>query len=169
MITTRVSRRPDEQALRRLDVATWSPAVTPAPRPADDEAFFTDRRDPEDVLVACAEEQVVGYVALQQRSPLAAHAHVQEINGLAVDPAWQRRGVGTSLVEAALAEAERRGLRKVGLRVLESNPAARRLYERCGFVVEGVLVDEFWLGGEHVDDVLMARREVTEAASRPRR
>ena len=33
------------------------------------------------------------------------------INGLAVDPARQRRGVGRALIEAAIAEARRRGAR----------------------------------------------------------
>ena len=37
------------------------------------------------------------------------------------------------------------------------NPGARRLYERAGFVVEGVLRGEFVLDGVPVDDVLMAR------------
>jgi len=33
----------------------------------------------------------------------------------------------------------------------------RRLYESCGFVVEGVLRGEFHVDGRDVDDVLMAR------------
>lgn len=43
------------------------------------------------------------------------------------------------------------------LRVLGHNPGARRLYERCGFAVEGVLKGEFILDGQPVDDVLTAR------------
>jgi RimJ/RimL family protein N-acetyltransferase len=42
------------------------------------------------------------------------------------------------------------------LRVLAPNHSARRLYESCGFVVEGTLRAEFLLEGEEVDDVLMA-------------
>jgi RimJ/RimL family protein N-acetyltransferase len=43
------------------------------------------------------------------------------------------------------------------LRVFAANERARRLYERLGFEVEGVLRDEFMVGrGEYVDDVLMA-------------
>jgi RimJ/RimL family protein N-acetyltransferase len=41
--------------------------------------------------------------------------------------------------------------------VLGGNAGARALYTACGFVVEGVLREEFWLGGRYVDDVLMAR------------
>jgi hypothetical protein len=49
------------------------------------------------------------------------------------------------------------GARKLTLRVLGSNVRARRLYESCGFLVEGVLRAEFFLGGRYVDDVLMTR------------
>lgn len=45
----------------------------------------------------------------------------------------------------------------LGLRVLSGNTVARALYERCGFVVEGVLVGEFVVAGQLMDDVLMAR------------
>jgi len=51
----------------------------------------------------------------------------------------------------------RRGARKLGLRVLGGNTTARTLYASAGFVVEGVLRDEFRLDGRFVDDVLMAR------------
>ncbi|WP_207947876.1 GNAT family N-acetyltransferase [Occultella glacieicola] len=80
-----------------------------------------------------------------------------EIHGLAVHPAETGRGIGTALVEAAVAELGRRGARKVSLRVLSTNPAARRLYARCGFVEEGVLRGEFVLESAEVDDILMAR------------
>ncbi len=46
------------------------------------------------------------------------------------------------------------------LRVLGLNTAARRLYERCGFRMEGVLREEFLLEECYVDDVLMARQLV---------
>ena len=61
-----------------------------------------------------------------------------------------------------MAEAARRGARKVTLRVLGTNAVARRLYARCGFVEEGVLRDEFVLDGRFVDDVFMARFLETE-------
>ncbi|MEU2632635.1 GNAT family protein, partial [Kitasatospora sp. NPDC007106] len=49
------------------------------------------------------------------------------------------------------------GARRITLRVLGHNTPARRLYERCGFTVEGVLREEFLLDGAYVDDVWMGR------------
>ena len=99
---------------------------------------------------------IAGYAALGQSLPLAPHSHVLQIRGLAVHPARQRRGVGRALVAACIEQARGRGARKLSLRVLGGNAGARRLYESCGFTVEGVLREEFFLDGRYVDDVLMA-------------
>jgi len=156
VITIRSSHAQDESELLALDVATWSPDVTPAPARDLGSTFFADRTRPEDVLVADAEGTVVGYVKLHQSIPLASHGHVLEINGLAVDPAHQGQGVGRRLVQAAGREAQHRGARKLSLRVLSPNVSARRLYETSGFIVEGILKAEFVLQGQLIDDVLMA-------------
>lgn len=157
MIEIRPARQDDDTTLIALDAATWSPDATPAPARENITTFFGSRLDPADALVAEYDGAVVGYATLHNAIPLAAHAHVLEINGVAVHPAASGRGVGRALVEATVAEAIRRGARKVSLRVLSPNVVARRLYARCGFVEEGVLRGEFLLGGRLVDDVLMAR------------
>jgi len=141
----------------RIDRATWTTATSPSPPPAEGAPFFGTRTRPHDVLVATVDGAVAGYISIRPPTELAASSHVQHVTGLAVDPALQGRGVGRALVEAAVAEAARRGARRLTLRVLGPNAAARRLYESCGFVVEGVLRGEFHLDGDDVDDVLMAR------------
>jgi ribosomal protein S18 acetylase RimI-like enzyme len=83
---------------------------------------------------------------------------VLEIQALAVAPAQQRRGVGRDLLAAAIEAATERGARRLTLRVLATNAAARRLYSSMGFEVEGVLRGEFLIDGSYVDDVLMAAR-----------
>jgi len=108
------------------------------------------------VLVAEEDSLACGYVRLGQLGPLPSHAHALVIDGLAVHPDRQGRGLGRVLIDAAVDEAGRRGARKVSLRVLAPNTRARSLYERCGFVVEGVLRGEFLLNGEYVDDLFMA-------------
>ena len=157
-LRVRPSRLEDGQGLRDIDTATWSSLVSPAPAPPDDAPFFSDRVGPEDVLVCEVAGDLAGYVGITQDIPVPSHEHVLQIGGIAVAPWAQGRGVGQALVEAAVDEARRRGAAKLTLRVLGGNGAARRLYERCGFVVEGVLVGEFVLDGAAVDDVLMARR-----------
>jgi ribosomal protein S18 acetylase RimI-like enzyme len=154
----RPARTADDAALRRLDTAAWSWAVSPAPPKPDEEPFFGAAKRPEDVLVAAVGDVVAGYLTLGPALPLESGRHVLEIKGLAVDPAHQGRGIGRLLMDAAVDAASARGARRLTLRVLGSNAAARALYESCGFEVEGILREEFLLEGRYVDDVLMARR-----------
>ena len=147
----------DEPFLRGIDLATWTTKVSPADAAPVERPFFDSQTEVRDVLVAEESGFAVGYVLLHQTGPLPAHGHVLMIHGLAVDRTRQGQGIGRQLLDAAVTEAVRRGAHKLSLRVLAPNAGARRLYERCGFEVEGVLRREFFLDGEYVDDVLMAR------------
>jgi ribosomal protein S18 acetylase RimI-like enzyme len=154
----RPARANEDAALRALDRASWTTLATPAPAPAADAPFFRAGMAAADVLVAEEEGALAGYIALGSSTPLDSNRHVLCIHGLAVAPEHRGLGLGRALVEAAAAEARRRGARKLSLRVLGENAVARALYESCGFVVEGVLREEFLVDGRYVDDVLMARR-----------
>jgi ribosomal protein S18 acetylase RimI-like enzyme len=152
----RLAREDDDRALRALDVASWSPDVTPAAEWAHDRAFFGPDSRPDDVLVAVVDGHVAGYAQLGRALPLDSNSHVLELKGLAVEPAHHRRGIGRLLLDAAVRAAKERGARRLTLRVLAPNAVARALYEAAGFRVEGVLRGEFRLAGRYVDDVLMA-------------
>jgi ribosomal protein S18 acetylase RimI-like enzyme len=152
----RPARREDAPALAALDHRTWSPRVTPAPRPPEDRDLFAAGVGPADVLVVEVDGAVAGYVQLGRPTPHPSNRHVVEVAGLAVDPLRRRLGLGRVLVRAAAAEAAGRGARRLTLRVLAPNAEARALYASCGFGVEGVLAGEFLLDGAYVDDVLMA-------------
>lgn len=157
MITIRPAQLADDAALVAADDATWTTLTTPAPPPESPRSHFA-RMPVEDVIVGELDGRVVGYVALRNvYGDTPSHRHVLEISGLAVHPDAAGHGIGGQLVEAAVAEAARRGARKVTLRVLGHNDRARRLYARCGFIEEGVLRDEFRLDDAFVDDVFMAR------------
>ena len=157
MITIRTARGEDEPVLAEIDQRTWTSVVSPAPAPPPGTPFFDEDARPENFLVADDGGTVAGYVRLAEGFGIPAHRHVLVIGGLAVTPDRQRPGIARRLVEAAVAEARQRGARKVKLRVLGHNTGARRVYERCGFVVEGVLRAEFRIDGRDVDDSLMAR------------
>ncbi len=141
----------DEPALRALDHATWSSLSSPAPPPPPERPFELDG-----VLVAELEDGIAGYVKLGPALPIEASRHVLEIKGLSVSPDHRRRGVARALMRAAIREARTAGARRLTLRVLAHNAAARDLYTACGFEVEGVLREYFRLDGRYVDDVLMA-------------
>ncbi|MFI6013852.1 GNAT family N-acetyltransferase [Streptomyces sp. NPDC051243] len=155
----RIALPDDEEELSVLDRSTWSQlhAVMPKPQPPY-RPFFDERHVPDDYLVAELDRRIVGYIRLALPTPLASNAHVRQIQGLAVADEARGRGVGRALIRAAVEEARRRGARRMTLRVLGHNAPARKLYESEGFVVEGVLPEEFFLGGEYVDDVIMGRR-----------
>lgn len=156
----RAAVRADAEAIRTIDRLTLRPTVSPADPvdPADGPVDPFARHGPHDVLVAEVAGAVVGYVVLGRPTPLASNAHVRSVQGLAVHPDAQGVGHGRLLVRAAVHEARRRGARRLTLRVLATNTAARALYEQEGFVVEGVMAGEFVLGGNEVDDLLLARR-----------
>ncbi|MFF4013791.1 GNAT family N-acetyltransferase [Streptomyces sp. NPDC001843] len=154
----RTARPEDDGALTRIDVTTWSHlhAVMPEPQPPYP-PFFTERHTVEDTLVAELDGRVAGYLRLGFPTPLACNAHVRQIQGLAVAEEARGRGVARALIRAAFEESRRRGARRITLRVLGHNTPARKLYESEGFVVEGVLPEEFLLDGAYVDDVFMGR------------
>ena len=56
---------------------------------------------------------------------------------IAVNPPFRRQGVGSRLIEQAIAWARERHLPGVMLETQNINVAACRLYERCGFVLGG--------------------------------
>jgi ribosomal-protein-alanine N-acetyltransferase len=62
-----------------------------------------------------------------------ALADEMEILNLAVDPNAHRQGIGGRLVQQAIEEVRRAGVKRVYLEVRESNAAARAFYSNAGF------------------------------------
>ena len=160
-IAVRPARAEDEAGLARLDGASWTPAAgfpSVMERSRDPFfSFFTDDSPPQAHLVAELDGRLAGYLRLKPVTSLPESAHVLGVAGLAVAPGDRRRGVASALLAAAEQHARARGARKLSLRVLSSNAPAMRLYERLGFRSEGILRDEFCIGGRYVDDVIMAK------------
>ncbi|MFB7866924.1 GNAT family N-acetyltransferase [Streptomyces sp. NPDC056069] len=156
-IRIRGAARADERALAALDRATWSHLHAVLPAPAPGQPFYDERHLPEHYLVAETGAERVGYLRLVPPTPMACHAHVRQIQGLAVAESVRGRGVARTLLRAAMDRARGEGATRITLRVLGHNAPARALYAAEGFTVEGVLPGEFLLDGTFVDDVLMGR------------
>lgn len=80
-----------------------------------------------------------------------------EINTLAVDPDYRRRGIATLLMNAAAAEGFRRGAASLHLEVRSKNVPAIRLYTKLGFEIRWVRKSYYSDDG---DDALMMSRDL---------
>ena len=58
------------------------------------------------------------------------------VYSLAVDPAHQRRGVGSDLIKHLEEEYRRRGCLKINLQVIQSNESVVSFYEKLGYTLE---------------------------------
>ncbi|CAN5817441.1 GNAT family N-acetyltransferase [soil metagenome] len=105
-------------------------------------------------LVAEADGEVVGNVLVNvDRNLTTDHIGVLAI---CIAEGWRDVGIGTELVGGAQEWARERGLRKVSLGVFPDNERAIAVYERCGFVHEGLRHQQYRSGDGFRDEVLMA-------------
>ena len=108
-------------------------------------------------LALDSQGNIAGHVDLRAQPDLAS-GH-RALLGMGVHRSYRRYGVGRQLVETALAWASvTPPLAWVDLDVLSENHAARRLYERTGFVVTGEVPDLYRIDGESHGSVSMSRR-----------
>jgi len=67
------------------------------------------------------------------------------------------RGVGTKLLNELDRWALEQGIHRLELTVMTHNVKALALYEKCGFVVEGVKKDSMCIDGEYIDEYYMGK------------
>ncbi|HSI57922.1 MAG TPA: GNAT family N-acetyltransferase [Ideonella sp.] len=108
-------------------------------------------------LVADVGGVVVGSAGLNTAGTALRRRHVMDL-GMSVDLAWQRRGVGSALMEALCMYADRwAGVLRLELTVFADNVAALALYRKFGFEQEGLHRGYAMRDGEYVDAYCMAR------------
>ena len=119
-------------------------------------------------IVAEADGRVVGAAGLHPigASPRKRHSMALGIN---VDADWHGRGVGKLLMQSLCDYADNwLGLLRIELDVYADNRRAQALYERFGFVREGVRRCEALRDGVYVDGWLMARLNPSPLRGFPR-
>lgn len=135
----------------RNDPAVRQPLTLNRPANAEQiEEFFENAISSEDgaSLLVCVDENPVGMVVLFNEDDVTGTATL----AYWLDPGYWGNGYATEaaglLCEHAFAE---RRLNKLRAEVIESNQGSRRVLEKLGFVEEGVLREEKFVRGEHVD------------------
>ena len=119
-------------------------------------------------IVAEADGQVAGAAGLHPVGASPRKRHVMAL-GINVDVAWQGRGVGSLLMQSLCDYADNwLGLLRIELDVYADNRRAQALYERFGFVREGVHRCEAMRDGVYVDGWSMARLNSSPLRGFPR-
>ncbi|MCP1445792.1 putative acetyltransferase [Pseudomonas sp. GGS8] len=114
-------------------------------------------------LVALHQGSVIGNIGLEQFSRIR-RSHAGSL-GMGVAVAWQGKGVGSTLLAAALDVADNwMNLQRVELSVYADNEAAIGLYRKFGFETEGLFRDYAVRDGRLVDTLSMARLRRTPKA-----
>lgn len=105
--------------------------------PLDYASFLAKQLDKPDVTVLVADENgdVIGYAyaAVEGYDYMSLRGPAGVVHDILVDPESRGRGVGRSLLDAALAFLKARGAPRVVLTTAEGNETAERLFTRAGF------------------------------------
>jgi RimJ/RimL family protein N-acetyltransferase len=108
-------------------------------------------------FVAIADGRVVGWCEVI-RLDRPAHAH-GGVLGMGLLAPFRGQGHGRRLVETTLQAARLAGFNRVELTVYADNPSAIALYERVGFVREGIKRRAMCIDGRFGDAIMMALTE----------
>lgn len=126
------------------------------PSPAAIEQWLHSKSRPSfsDVVFGIEDEggRLIGYTSLRRAEPEDRSAEF----GIALGPANWNQGYGTDATRTMLRFAFlEMNLHRVMLRVVDYNPRAKRVYEKCGFQVEGRLREARYNEGEWRDKMVM--------------
>jgi RimJ/RimL family protein N-acetyltransferase len=111
-----------------------------------------------DVLFGAFEEGALAGIVGLAFEPREKARHKAIVFGMYVSGKFRQRGLGYTLMQAALADAQdRQGLKLVQLTVTAGNEAAINLYQRCGFIQFGLEPMAVRVGEEYFDKLHMWR------------
>jgi ribosomal-protein-alanine N-acetyltransferase len=133
---------------RKCFTTPWSRSVFLSELMRNDNAFY---------VVAQLDERIIGYAGVWI---ILDEGHITNI---AVDPSYQRGGVGQRLMEEITVYAVSRGVTKMTLEVRVSNLGAQALYKKMGYVSFGVRKRYYQ---DNNEDAFIMWRELTNDAER---
>lgn len=118
----------------RMSTAVIDPVSVEERRPWFNE--HSAERHP--LFVAVTDDQIVGWLSVHSFITRCAYAGTAEVS-VYVDPAFQRRGIGASLLRHTIAEAPSLALTALVGLIFGHNEPSLQLFESCGFARWGLL------------------------------
>ena len=146
---------PDVRTIYEAGIASGNATFeTTTPSWADwDRSHLTDHR----LVATDADGRVVGWAALSPASDRCAYVGVAE-DSVYVDPEHHRRGIGSILLHALIAQAEDADYWTIQTGIFPENAASLTVHERAGFRVVGRRERIGQLAGVWRDTILLERR-----------
>ncbi|MGB1012237.1 MAG: GNAT family N-acetyltransferase [Thiolinea sp.] len=102
-----------------------------------------------------SEGKLVATAAVGYTSKFPSSRHKMVMWGVFTSPRFRRKGFSRGVVEAAIQNAFRNGVRRINLQVYVPNEPALNLYKSIGFTEYGVEPEAIHLDGKYYDGVHM--------------
>ena len=106
-------------------------------------------------VVAVENKRIVGWADFvpEEKESLRHSAHL----GMGVVQEFRGNGIGKALLESVYESAMEYGFERLELEVFSNNERAIKLYEKFGFVLEGIKVNARKIDGEYQNAHIMAK------------
>ncbi|WP_096188517.1 GNAT family N-acetyltransferase [Evansella halocellulosilytica] len=121
----------------------------------EEQSFIQEMIDKENMYTAVDINGYVVGIARLVRGDLKMKRHTALFRTWLSKDA-QGKGLGRKIMEYTLEWGRIHQLHKICLTVFAKNEVAKQLYEKYGFVVEGVQKEQIYVDGEYDDEVFMA-------------
>jgi len=144
----------------KLDEETPFRLYEAGERPRDPDLFFRETIDflknsRSTIFIAEKDEKLVGYLQATGRAPRRVR-HVVSIN-TAILQVYTGQGLGGKLFDALEDWARQSGIIRLDLSVMLNNIPAQKLYQKLGFVREGIKRGSMFVDGEYIDEYYMCK------------
>lgn len=107
------------------------------------------------VLIAEVEGEIVGYLSAERGVPNRIKHTAYVVTG--VREKYRGYGIGKELFQRLDSWAKENDVTRLELTVICNNIIAKKLYEKNGFVVEGIKKNSMIIDGQYVDEFYMAK------------
>ena len=107
------------------------------------------------LLVAEDHKQIVGFLSAQRGGPNRIKHTAYIVVG--IREAYRGQGIGSEFFKRLDLWARAKNITRLELTVMCTNHIAKKLYEKSGFVIEGVKKNSMLVNGEFIDEFYMAK------------
>jgi RimJ/RimL family protein N-acetyltransferase len=144
----------------KLDEETPFRLYEPGERPRDPDLFFREtaeflKNPHSNIFVAEKDARLVGCLQATGRT-VRRIRHVVSIN-IAILQVYTGHGLGGKLFGATEEWARQNGIKRLDLSVMLNNIPAQKLYQKLGFVREGIKRGSMFIDGEFIDEYYMCK------------